>query len=690
MPPVSVLCAPGTARLDDDREAELARRLDRLVDRVARPARARAGCRRRRAARAPAARSSQTSLEAASDGARRAPPRPAGRSRRGRAPSPAGRRSHSARSTAWPSARAADSGYSNAATPDGLEERGRGLPSAEMNAASTGLSAAGLARTPRTTASATSSAPATTGGTKSTITASMPGSASTMGEHRLVGRADGRAEHVDRVRDARLARQERGERVARLLGERRQLEAGAAQASAQRIPSPPAFVSSATRRPARQRLATRAAPRRRPAPRASRPGSRRPGGTAPRPRSSSRRARRCASRRRAGRPRPAALHREDRLLARDAPREPGELARVAERLEVEQDRSVSGSSSQYSSRSFEETSALLPIETNAESPSPRAAAARGRRGRARRSATRSRCCRRGSCAVRRSRSGPAAAEKMPRQFGPISRAPCARTSASSCSWRRIPSAPVSAKPAEITQSARVPSQRRLGLVEHRLAGDAEDGEVDGVGDVRDRRIGLHAGDRGGLRVDGVGDPVEVRVEDVAEELAADRAAPRRGADDGDRLRLEERRERAATATWSRSSTAARYASVGAIWEPHLDRAALEPRETAKPASAKTRSIGSVLRHHLGDERRRCRGGGRCGELLEQARADAVALERVGDGERDLGATPGRAGGRSSRARRRSPRRRRQGADQRAAVVPVGIEERLDRLGPERGKPWKRR
>ena len=51
---------------------------------------------------------------------------------------------------------------------------------------------------------------------------------------------------------------------------------------------------------------------------------------------------------------------------------------------------------------------------------------------------------------------PGPAEKMPRQFGPISRAPCARTLASSCSWRRTPSAPVSAKPAEITQSALVP------------------------------------------------------------------------------------------------------------------------------------------------------------------------------------------------------------------------------------------
>ena len=49
-----------------------------------------------------------------------------------------------------------------------------------------------------------------------------------------------------------------------------------------------------------------------------------------------------------------------------------------------------------------------------------------------------------------------AAEKMPRQFGPTRRAPWARTSASSSSWRRMPSIPVSANPAEITQRARVP------------------------------------------------------------------------------------------------------------------------------------------------------------------------------------------------------------------------------------------
>ena len=55
-------------------------------------------------------------------------------------------------------------------------------------------------------------------------------------------------------------------------------------------------------------------------------------------------------------------------------RDPAEAARVAERLEVDQHESVPASSSKCSSRSLEETSALLPTDTNADRPSPRAAA----------------------------------------------------------------------------------------------------------------------------------------------------------------------------------------------------------------------------------------------------------------------------------------------------------------------------
>ena len=111
----------------------------------------------------------------------------------------------------------------------------------------------------------------------------------------------------------------------------------ASHASAQRIPSPPAFVSTPTRRPRGsgwlessaghvdqllERLAR---------------GSRRPGGRARRPPPRSRRAPPCASSPRVapGRGR-AGLQREDRLAARDPAREARELARVAERLEVEQ------------------------------------------------------------------------------------------------------------------------------------------------------------------------------------------------------------------------------------------------------------------------------------------------------------------------------------------------------------------
>ena len=119
-------------------------------------------------------------------------------------------------------------------------------------------------------------------------------------------------------------------------------------------------------------------------------------------------------------------------------------------------RSVASSSSHHSSRSLVETSALLPIETKAEMPSPRPSA---RSSSARPSAPL--CDENPMRPVGNARGAkvalsPTAVEAMPRQFGPTSRAPCARIMASSCSWRSRPSGPISAKPAEITQSAFVP------------------------------------------------------------------------------------------------------------------------------------------------------------------------------------------------------------------------------------------
>ena len=164
-------------------------------------------------------------------------------------------------------------------------------------------------------------------------------------------------------------------------------------------------------------------------------------------------------------PRAAALHREDRLLARDPAGEPRRTCAGCRTTRGRAGRGrSSGSSSQYSSRSFDETSALLPIETNAERPSPRAAP---RSSSARPSAP---LCDekpmlpggnvRGAKVAfspgRRREDAEAVRADQPRAVRAHEREQLVLATA--------PSLPVSAKPAEITQSARVPfAQRGLGL-----------------------------------------------------------------------------------------------------------------------------------------------------------------------------------------------------------------------------------
>ena len=94
---------------------------------------------------------------------------------------------------------------------------------------------------------------------------------------------------------------------------------------------------------------------------------------------------------------------------------------------------------------------------------------------------------------------------------------------------------------------------------------------------------------------------------------------------------------AATATWSRSSTASRYCvgrrrsasrtSDVAALEPPRDGEAgvLEDAEHRRVVAACTSATNVAIP---------CGRGG-LGQLLEEARADPLALERVGDGERDL-------------------------------------------------------
>ena len=106
---------------------------------------------------------------------------------------------------------------------------------------------------------------------------------------------------------------------------------------------------------------------------------------------------------------------------------------------------------------MDDTSALLPIETNADIPKPRweASSITAR-------PTAPLCdeiatfpgsnWRRANVAFS---AGPAT--NTPRQFGPTMRAPCERTSASRSASACAPAGPVSANPAEITQTAFAPA-----------------------------------------------------------------------------------------------------------------------------------------------------------------------------------------------------------------------------------------
>jgi hypothetical protein len=119
----------------------------------------------------------------------------------------------------------------------------------------------------------------------------------------------------------------------------------------------------------------------------------------------------------------ARLQREQRLPARDAMGNPAELLRVPERLEIEKTTSVPRPPP-HQQVVVRRDVGLVADRDNAEKPSPRSDAARA--SRTKRAALR-RMMRRGW----RGREGRVQADSRNAigQFGPMSRAPCARTAA---------------------------------------------------------------------------------------------------------------------------------------------------------------------------------------------------------------------------------------------------------------------
>src|SRR5581483_765838 len=200
--------------------------------------------------------------------------------------------------------------------------------------------------------------------------------------------------------------------------------------------------------------------------------------------------------------------------------------------------SVPLSSSQYCRRSLPLTSALLPTETKLEIPSPR----RADRSRAampmapdcEQSATRPGSGATGANVPFMDTVG--AVLITPMQLGPITRMP----------WRwarRIRSRSTAARFGEAGRDHHDAFHLLGGALADDLGnGDgrhADDGQVDVVGDLEHGRVGPHPADVGRLRVDRIDRPLEITVEEVAEDLVADAARRLPGADDGDRPGGEE-------------------------------------------------------------------------------------------------------------------------------------------------------
>ena len=461
----------------------------------------------------------------------------------------------------------------------------------------------------------------------------------------------------------------------------------ASQASAARMPSPPAFVSTATRLPFRLRLRREQRRdvdqllQRRGAHDAGLVEERVDAGLGARQRGRVRAGGALAGR--GG----AALQREDRLAPGDPPREPAEAARIPERLDVEEhdlgrlvllppleqvvrgdvglvpDRDEGGEPEPARVGGLEQREPSAPDWD--EKPMLPLGAERAAK-----------------VAFRR---GPATA--MPRQFGPISRAPWARTSASSCSCRSTPSLPTSAKPAEMTTSARTPLRSASSAAASTCSPGTEiTARSTGSGISATDGIAADAGDRRALGVDRIGGAGEValRARCGRARRRSSRGAARRRR--RRRCRLEERaqrrddrgvvalldaqleplgRARSGTRPRRRRSSSSRFSSKPARSKtPSIDRSRAAPRRRSarsRPRRRGRRAAPAAASRSLSPapcrrRRRRTRQRPDRAAHVVADRDDALA---VLVGER---------------------------ADERAPLGPVRVEQRLDELRPEIRKP----
>ena len=383
----------------------------------------------------------------------------------------------------------------------------------------------------------------------------------------------------------------------------------------------------------------------------------------------------------------AALQRQDRLAPGHPPGEPAEPARVPERLDVEQHDVRRGVVLPPLEQVVRGDVGLVPDRDEGGEPEaagvgrleqrqPERAGLRGEADVPRR---------RGAGGKRRVQ--PRCGDGDPEAVGPDQPgAVCADECEQLLLPRRSLAPDLCEAGGDDHERADAVAQRVLDSAQDVLSRHRDHGEIDRIGDRRDRCVAADAGDGRSLRVDGVGGAGEVGLEDIAEELAADRAAPRRRADDGDARRLEERPQRC--------HNGGVVALLDAALEPlgrgdrklDLDDAARELPLQLEPGALEDAQHRAVVREHLGDEAFDPDLGGPRGQTLQQPGADPASLFGIGDGERRL--RERRVAQADVVADRDDPLAVVVGqrSQQRPALRPVGVEQRLDELAAEVRQP----
>ena len=227
-----------------------------------------------------------------------------------------------------------------------------------------------------------------------------------------------------------------------------------------------------------------------------------------------------------------------------------------------------------------------------------------------------------------------------------------------------------AKPAEITQivlfRGRAPPRPRRA----RIAREADDHQVRHARELAHGAVSADPGDRFAPTVHGVDDAGELGFNDVAEEPAADGVPPPRGAEDGNARWGEEGSSEAAAARQGPVDRCGRDTWRSARSGSRPRARAFQLRETSKPASSNTFSIGRFSARTSATNRP-MPASAALGETLQQpGRSSALML--VGDRERHFAALVSRSRMKTARRRTRSSLR-----SVGAALDPVRVEKRLD-------------